>query len=624
MKHKNDRFLLVLWLALFPALIWSATIDTPVFSYDQGTYNEPLSITISCSTPDADIYYTVDGSEPTKEALLYQGIPILAANHASGNVLTGQSSNDPDSEDENVPLTTSSLTLKALAVKGGMEDSPIAEAVYVIDMVDASLNVAYDTPPPEGGGKHLLDVYQPAGKTNTPVLVFVHGGAWKQGDKNIYLELGNTFAGYYGLTTVIVNYQLSSDPWNAMHPTHVQDIAKAFAWVKNNIETYGGNPEDMTLFGQSAGAHLITLLSLDASYLSELGCSPDEIHRVIAMSGAYNLYDLVKFPLNPLDLSAVEVLEYKTLCANTFGSWDQDVLDAASPGKFVNAEMPPVHIIALNETDTFKDMPGFGADADQFNQQILNAGGQATLKRLSESDIDPDILALEFPGNTDGHYEEIYAINTPLWNSASTKMVAGYVGNYPEKPILSSPADNMQQENVPVTFAWLTCRGAIYYQLQIAADAGFESNQIVWDGQIGVSQWTVSGLETGENYFWRVRSVNGLGESGWSELRQFSLGELTDVPNTQMQPISFQIQAYPNPFNGAVMLEISVPEISRNSGSLSVYNVNGSLIEEQSIELHQGVQTVRWIPGSDLPTGIYLFHIQYGAMSARIRGLYIK
>jgi acetyl esterase/lipase len=100
------------------------------------------------------------------------------------------------------PLTDNSLTLKAIAVSNSTEQSEIAAVRYVIDKVDCSFGISYDLPTVTPN-KHILDIYQPKNSENTPVLIFIHGGAWKQGDKNMYMELGNTFAGYYNLTTVV-------------------------------------------------------------------------------------------------------------------------------------------------------------------------------------------------------------------------------------------------------------------------------------------------------------------------------------------------------------------------------------------------------------------------------------
>ncbi len=619
------RIISILMTMLFPFQIKALSVEKPVLSHISGTYHAPITVTISCATPEAILYYTVDGTTPTQESRRYNGAPILVANHATGNILTDQCDNDPDSQDDNAPLSFSSLTLKAIAVKEGMENSSVIEAVYVIDLVEASFNIAYDVPPDSGGGKHWLDVYHPVGKSGTPVIMFVHGGAWKQGDKNIYLELGNVFAGYYGLTTVIINYQLSADPWNAVHPTHIQDVAKAFAWIKNNIEAFGGNADNISIFGQSAGAHLVSLLATDESYLAHLGLNVEDIQQVIAMSGAYDLYDLVCWPNNPLNLSTIEVLEYKSLCLNTFGSWEEEVLNAASPGEFVNIDQPPVHLIALNETETFKDMPGFGADADHFYQQIIDLNAPiVTLDRISESDIDPQILALDFPGNTDGHYHEIYAINTQLWNSRSAKMVAEFVGNYPEAVMLISPPNGSVYSEDSIVLEWTESSNAFFYQLQISESDGFQSENMVWNGEIGQSKWLFSNLCKGIDYYWRVRAVNGLGESEWSETGMFTVADASCIASSRSGSQSFALSSFPNPFNAAVMLQITVPHILTGSACLTVYNSEGSLVDRRLLELHQGIQRVLWSPHDKLASGILFFRICYGSFSANSEALYIK
>ncbi|MFH1177705.1 MAG: chitobiase/beta-hexosaminidase C-terminal domain-containing protein, partial [Acidobacteriota bacterium] len=318
--------------ALLP-LVAHAEIATPSFSPLAGTYDHNVAVTLSCATAGARIYYTTDGTDPTTASILYAGSPLAVTNHVAAG-------DDPDPADSNVPLLTVSAAIRAIAVVDGLGTSPVAAADYVIDKVDSSFNIPYDEPPAAGGSKHVLDVYHPHGYIGTRVLLFIHGGAWKQGDKNIYLELGNTFAGYYGITTVIASYELSAEPWNAIHPAHMQDVARAFAWVYRNIASYGGDPARLFVFGQSAGGHLVSLLATDRRYLEAEGLAPELIRGLISMSGVYRLTDLVQFPLNPLGLNAVDVLGYKTLCLNTFGSWDAAVLEAASPATYASAVQP--------------------------------------------------------------------------------------------------------------------------------------------------------------------------------------------------------------------------------------------------------------------------------------------
>jgi acetyl esterase/lipase len=116
--------------------------------------------------------------------------------------------------------------------------------------------------------RHKLDVYSPKEKIATgQVLIFIHGGSWDTGHKGLYKFIGCAFAAN-GITTVIINYRLSPS-------THYEgiafDCARAVAWVKENIHTYGGNPNDIYLSGHSAGGHLAALLLTDPRYFEKAG-----------------------------------------------------------------------------------------------------------------------------------------------------------------------------------------------------------------------------------------------------------------------------------------------------------------------------------------------------------------
>jgi len=384
----------------------------PLFEPPPGVYSGPVDVHLSCPLTGARIHYTVDGSEPTESSPVYAGESI----HVSGHV-TGR--NDPDPGDQFTPLTMASLEIRAVAEADGLQPSPVSGGAYVIDAVDTAFDVPYGNPPAVGGSKHTLDIYQPRGSKGTPVLFFVHGGAWKQGDKNIYLELGNTFAGRYGFTTVVANYELSAEPWNAVFPEHIEDVADAFAWTFRHIEGYGGNPQDIWLFGQSAGGHLVSLLATDGSYLEARGLSTSLIRGTVSMSGIYDLQDMVQYPLNPLGLGSNEVLQYKALMLLVFGSYERAILDSFSPSRHTDSGQPPFRLIWA-----WEDMAGFPEEGQRFYDQIVALDGPAVDRFvLLESDIPQEVLDLDLGG----HYEEIYAINTRDWNSVSARAVASFV-----------------------------------------------------------------------------------------------------------------------------------------------------------------------------------------------------
>ena len=600
-------------------LVAAEQVAAPVFNLESGRYDKPVNIMITCDQPGAQIYYTLDGSAPNQSSYLYTGLPVVISNHVSGDSLTLNSDNSPSPETEF--QTFISADIKAIAVAEGMDDSEVVEAKYVLDLVDTWFDIPYADPPPEGGDKHKLDVYQPSYKTGNPVLLFIHGGAWKQGDKDLYMELGNTFAGYYNITTVIASYQLSSDPWNVKHPTHVMDVAMAFAWVVDHIAEYGGDPEQIHIMGQSAGAHLCALLSTDGTYLDSLGLSTDRIKSAVLMSGAYNLYDLVAWPVNPLGLDAVDVLGYKTLCQNTFGGWDQETLDAASPGQFVNMNQPPCLLISLTESGEFVDMPGFVADAKNYYDQIKALNGpQVELQYLVESDIPQEILDVDFPGETEGHYEEIYAINTKMWDTRSTRLVAEYLGVLPDAPALVNPVVKDATE-----LTWYDGKLAGYYHVQIATDPAFSEAALIFDHTVADTCWQFTPPSNGV-YYWRVSAVNGLGESGWSESGQVST-QTTSVEATEVSVPSEMslLSVYPNPFNGMLNTHIRFNPVGiGEKGEVRIYDLLGRQLYVEKVGLTPGQTELNWKTELDQPSGVYFVVFQTGQQQLVAKAVMIK
>lgn len=93
------------------------TVATPVIAPEAGNYNDPQQITITCATDEAIIYYTTDGTDPTAESTLYTEPFTLSA----------------------------SATVKAIAIKEGMNDSEIASAAYTMPVFLENLSAVYST-----------------------------------------------------------------------------------------------------------------------------------------------------------------------------------------------------------------------------------------------------------------------------------------------------------------------------------------------------------------------------------------------------------------------------------------------------------------------------------------------
>jgi acetyl esterase/lipase len=150
-------------------------------------------------------------------------------------------------------------------------------------------NIAYYAGPGADEEKHRLDVYSPSGGPGLPVVVFIHGGAWRFGDRDTrfdtYQKLGRKLAAR-GILTVVPSYRLAPEH---KYPAFVKDAARAVKWVQENIDRYGGDPRRLVLMGHSAGAHIAALLAADLRWLKEAGADPARIAGVIGISGPYDI-----------------------------------------------------------------------------------------------------------------------------------------------------------------------------------------------------------------------------------------------------------------------------------------------------------------------------------------------
>ncbi|CDU24321.1 related to para-nitrobenzyl esterase [Sporisorium scitamineum] len=122
-----------------------------------------------------------------------------------------------------------------------------------------------------------LNIYRPAkGAVGRPVLVWVHGGSFVQGSSTAPGLDGSWLASRYNIVVVTVQYRLgmfgffsptgftdesaSSSSSNIQGNQGVRDTVSALQFIHDNIGSFGGNPNSVTLAGQSSGAHLIRSL----------------------------------------------------------------------------------------------------------------------------------------------------------------------------------------------------------------------------------------------------------------------------------------------------------------------------------------------------------------------------
>lgn len=206
--------------------------------------------------------------------------------------------------------------------------SVVAAQVRVVADVDFVASSEYTDK------KDRLDIYVPDGARSAPVIVSIHGGGLRAGDKSRETGIGQRLASA-GHVTVIVNHRLSP---GVSHPAHIEDIAAAVAWVKKNIAKHGGDPGRIFVIGHSAGAYLAALLATDRRFLGAHGLRPQDLRGVVPVSGFFYVDRPGVAPDRPKD---------------TWGT-DVSVWKSASPGSHVESGMPPLLLLYADGDDEWR------------------------------------------------------------------------------------------------------------------------------------------------------------------------------------------------------------------------------------------------------------------------------
>jgi len=185
-----------------------------------------------------------------------------------------------------------------------------------------------------------LDLYLPPDSDGLrPAIVFVHGGGWRSGDKQKgqwrALPAAYAAAGY---VTISVNYRLSDV---APHPAQINDVKTAVRWLRAHAEKYRVDPNRVGAYGNSAGAHLVTMLALVQAEDGLEGDGPNQ-EQSSAVQAVVSSATPTDFLHWPTDWNSYKVVS--TMLGDSPAAAPQTAKQA-SPITYARADAPPLLFI---------------------------------------------------------------------------------------------------------------------------------------------------------------------------------------------------------------------------------------------------------------------------------------
>jgi len=285
-------------------------------------------------------------------------------------------------------LKVITLTLLFTALPGCNFSGSNGKSKNQVDKIIPAYNVKTLTYKTIGSKALQLDLYIPkqSKAEHTPLLIWVHGGAWFRGSKDEFISKNGTLADKLvneGYAIAAVNYRLSGE---AVFPAQVADINDAINYLVNHASQYNISTDKVGIMGRSAGGHLASLIATSNND-TETGFY--EANR----QPEYDIAVVLDF-FGPSDINAMR---------GNSGNVDHDAPDAAE-ARLLGAspvERPDLAKWASSTTYIDTDTPPFIIMHGDADGVVPDSQSRILKTRLGESGVSNKLVVVQGAGHGD-------------------------------------------------------------------------------------------------------------------------------------------------------------------------------------------------------------------------------
>lgn len=187
----------------------------------------------------------------------------------------------------------------------------------------------------------LLNLHLPQDIDRPPLVMFIHGGGWQNGDRT---RCRLAWVAGHGYAVASIEYRLSHE---AAFPAQIHDCKGALRWLRAHQEEYGYDAQRVVVAGTSAGGHLAALMGTSADIAELEGTTAGHLDRSSRVQGVIDYFGptdfLMRSKLHPAKTENPDGSVYKLLGGPA--SQNQELAQLASPAMLVTPDDPPLLIL---------------------------------------------------------------------------------------------------------------------------------------------------------------------------------------------------------------------------------------------------------------------------------------